>query len=108
MSSQIFCIIPEKNILYDFLELYATKKENVYIYNKYAYKKAEYNKYIDTFCDKIKKCYFDSKKFYVTRTHSYKTIATILRQICRHNNIQFKSKIKYNKSKHEMEYYIGI
>ena len=47
MSSQIFCIIPEKNILYDFLELYATKKENVYIYNKYAYKKAEYNKYID-------------------------------------------------------------
>ena len=106
MQSQIFCVSPTLSILYSFLDEYAIKKNKTYIYNKYTFKKAEYNQGIKKFCDTISPFYYESKKKYITRTQTYKTFATILRQICRYHKISFTSKIKYNKSKHEMDYHI--
>tara|TARA_Y100000590_G_C15659150_1_gene991873 strand:+ start:190 stop:522 length:333 start_codon:yes stop_codon:yes gene_type:complete len=108
MSSQIFSISPPLSLLYNFLDEISIKKENQYIYNRYSFKKAQYENKIESFCNTIKDFYYDAKKIYTERKLTYKTFATIIRQICRYHNIPFKSKIKYNKSKHEMEYYIHI
>ena len=57
-------------------------------------------------CDNIEKYYYKCKRFYVTRKQTYKTFITILRQICKFKHLAFTSKIKYDKSKYEIVYYI--
>ena len=37
---------------------------------------------------------------------TYKNLITIIRQICKYNNIPFTSDIKYSKSKYEITYFI--
>ena len=61
---------------------------------------------LDDFCNEIKKYYHKSKKNYIEKHHNYKTIATILRQICKYHDINFTSKIKYFNSNYETVYTI--
>jgi len=108
MSSQVFCIKPDIESLKMFINTFCILQNDKHIYNKYVFKKANYQTKIKEFCECFIKFYYDSKKFYIKRNHTYKTFATVLRQLCKYYNISFESKIKYVKSKHEMEYYIGI
>jgi len=108
MSSQIFRTPFPKEKLVAFLDQIVEKKNDAYVFSKAAFKTAQYKELIEDFCKSIEPYYFDSKKYYATRTMSYKNLVTIIRQICKYHFIPFTSNIKYYKSVYEISYTIII
>lgn len=115
MSNQLFKEkIPIKMFI-DFLEkvispdVSGTDKE-IYIYklDKITFKKFIYLDEYKEFLNKIVGYYFTSKRHYVEKTQTYNSFLTICRQICKSHNIEYTSKILYDKSKYEIIYYLNI
>jgi hypothetical protein len=109
MTSQLFKENIPITILYDFLEKTCIKDSvnKFFIFSKSAFKKAEIYNLLTNFKEAIKPYYYSSKQYYVERDLSFIRFTTIIKQICNVNNIEIISKIVYNKSKYEMEYYIA-
>ena len=61
---------------------------------------------IDILKNELNNKYKKSKKFYLERENSYNNLLTIIRQICKKNNIKYVSKIKYDKNNYSIIYYI--
>ena len=107
MSNQIFKKELPNKIIFDFLDKYALKDNTkYYLVTKESFKSANFHNEVEKFCKNIEEYYFNCKKFYVKRKQNYKTFITILRQICKFNHLALTSKIKYDKSKYEIIYYI--
>ena len=106
MNSQIFKSQIPKEQLFDLLDKICIKTDKYYILNKISYKKCEFLNLLEPFCEEISAAYHKSKQFYVTRKHNYSSFVTIIRQICRQNNINYVSKIVYNKSTYDIIYNI--
>ena len=104
--SQIFKYDISLNTIYDFLDNTCEMNDNEYILKNTSYKKGVMLNYIEPFCKKIEPHYYLSKKHYVTKKINYKSLATIVRQICKFKNINIRSQITYNKSTYEIIYYI--
>jgi len=106
MSLQIFKerIPPDK--LFDILSELCNKNEKYYIFNSISYKKGMFTEKIIDFLNTCKPYYFTSKQKYLDRKMTYNNFMTVVRQICNLNNIVYTSKIIYNKSLYEIEYYI--
>lgn len=108
MTSQLFKENIPMKILYDFLEKICVKdSNNLFIFSKAAFKKAEIHNLLTNFKEVIKPYYHVSKQYYVDRDLTFIRFTTIIKQICHQNNNEIISKIVYNKSKYEMEYYIA-
>ena len=103
MASQLFKNHVPLDILISFLNSCTDEK---YTFGRDAYKKSCINGSLDCFLNKLKDFYFSSKQYYVNRKMSYKNIVTIIRQVCKHLNIPYTSKILYGKSSYEIIYYI--
>ena len=108
MTSQVFKTAPSLDLLKTFLKSNAEFRKTKYIFSKASFKKAVLTEQILSFFHNLKKNYYNSKKYYIERKITYKTVVTILRQICKFFHIPFASVIKYNKSSYEMEYHIII
>jgi len=109
MSHQIFKEDFDSAILYTLLnDICSLKNEKYYIIDKIAFKKAQYNKLLEPFLESLEKYYHESKKFYITRKLNYTRFITIIRQICKKNEIAFSSTIKYDKSTYNIVYYIYL
>ena len=106
MTSQIFKIAVPKNILFDILDKICVKNDKYYILNKISYKKGEYLQILNSFTEILIPYYYKSKQKYLTRKMNFNTFITIIRQLCRINNINYTSKILYNKSTYDIVYYI--
>ena len=106
MNSQIFKNQIPADILFDLLHKICIDNDKFYNLNKTAYKKGEYLQILTNFYQQILPYYYNSKQFYVTRKHTYGSFITIIRQICKINNINYTSKIFYNKSSYDIVYYI--
>lgn len=106
MKSQIFKKKIPIDILQDFLREFAEDKNNYYLFTNVSFNKAKFHKKIDIFCDSIKDYYYASKSYYVTRKMTYNNFTTVLRQICKAHLVTYTSKIKYEKSAYDIEYYI--
>jgi len=106
MRNQLFKKIVPNNILTDLLDEICEKKENYYILNRIAYKKAEYYNLIVNLTTILKDYYRNSKQFYITRNIDYNNFLTIIRQLCNSLNIEYKSKTDYQKSIYNITYYI--
>ena len=72
------------------------------------YNKAQFHNLITPFLLKLEPFYHKSKLFYIQRQMNYTSFITILRQICKKNDIKYTSKIKYTKSTHYLEYYFYV
>lgn len=108
-SSQIFKYDISNNIIYDFLHsICELNNNNQYILKNTSYKKGVLLNYIEPFCKEIESYYYLSKRHYVKKKINYKSLATIIRQLCKFKNIPIISKITYNKSTYEIIYYISI
>lgn len=106
MSTQIFKSKISNDVFFSFLESICFKSDKYYTINFIAFKKGLYNEKIQEF---IKMCipyYHNSKQKYVEKPLTYKSFATILRQICNFNSILYTTKILYCKSEYEIVYYI--
>ena len=94
------------NILYDFLEKYCILENNYYNIDINIYKKYEYNNSIWPFYNNISNYYKASKRFYLNRNITYNNFLTIIRQLCKYKEITYYSKIKYDKNKYYIIYFI--
>ena len=95
-------------ILIDFLQntsLYNDEK-SCFVFNNESYKKGQLNNHIDSFLLLVKDYYIKSKQIYLERAMNYKRFLTIIRQICKSQNIYIEIKIKYIKSTYEIIYFI--
>ena len=109
MKSQIFKNIIPIEILYDLLKLVISDDDSneYYIINKIIYKKLNYNDDLNKFLNDIKDYYYISKQFYITRDMNYTRFLTIIRQICKINNVMIQQKINFIKNNYEIIYYIN-
>jgi hypothetical protein len=93
-------------MFFDLLDKICIKKDKYYLFDLNAYRKLLFHHYEDDFCETCKEYYHLGKWFYLERKMTYNSFTTILRQICKSNNIMFTSQIKYNESKYNIEYYV--
>ena len=106
MSSQIFKKIYPKNILIEFLKKYCNHNDKYITFTKSSFKKMKIDNKCQPFFDDLKEYYHKSKQFYVTRTPIYKHFITVIKQLCKINDIPYNSKIIYFKSTYELNYNI--
>ena len=96
------------DILIDLLDKICLKTEKYYLVDFNAYKILTYNKYNEEFCKTMLEYYHSSKVYYVTREFSYKSFVNIIRQICKSNDVMYVSKMKYEKSQYNIEYFLYL
>lgn len=115
MHNQLFKEKIPISIFKNFLEkaiipLQDSNNENIYIYklDKVNFKKILYLEEYKNFLNQIISYYYFSKRHYVEKVQSYNSFLTICRQICKSHNIDYKSKILYDKSKYEIIYFLNL
>jgi hypothetical protein len=106
MSIQIFKHPIPKQLLTTLLDAICLKNEKHYTLNNEVFKKGIFKELIPTFIEEAREYYFNSKKIYLDRKLTYTSFTTVLRQICNYHKITYTSKIKYDKSKYDIVYYI--
>jgi hypothetical protein len=107
MVSQIFKLDFDNQILWNLLSSICEKKNEYYLINKESFKRGHlFSNNITEFYNEILPHYHHSKKHYLENALTYKKFLTIIRQVCKNNNILFRSEIKYMKSTYEIIYYI--
>ena len=104
--SQIFKKAVPLNILYDLLDSYSQDNVKFYLINDVFFKKLKFDNVLEKFLQSVKPYYFESKRFYVERNMNYVRFTTIIRQICKFHKLHFSSKILYDRSKYNINYYI--
>ena len=102
--SQIFKKNIPKNVLFDFLEkINCQKTDKYYIIDITTYKRIIYNNDLEDFFDKIKEYYYMSKFHYIDIKHaSHNKFNTVIRQLCKCNNVEYSKYIKYDKSSYSV------
>tara|TARA_B100000674_G_C37847834_1_gene918529 strand:+ start:224 stop:565 length:342 start_codon:yes stop_codon:yes gene_type:complete len=106
MSSQIFKKIYPKDEFIEFIKNYTDNNKNYLLFSKSSYKKMKLENKCQDFFDTLLPYYHKSKKYYVERQPIYKHFVTVLKQICKINNIPYDSNISYSKSTYELKYKI--
>jgi len=106
MSTQIFKNQIPNDTLFDLLDKICLKNEKHYTFNIYSFKKGVFSQDIQKFIEDCIPYYHISKRKYLERKLTHNSFATILRQICKFNNIKYTSEIKYDKSTYDIVYYI--
>lgn len=106
MSFQIFKKIYPKACLINFISKFAYHNNKYYLINKSYYKRAIFLNIVQDFINDIKEYYHISKQKYIQNVDNYSKFMTIIRQLCKINNINFVSKIFYSKSTYDITYYI--
>jgi hypothetical protein len=84
--------------------------DDKYIYNKECFKRSYLNDNtnISLFLNYITPYYHISKRYYVERNIKYNSFLTILRQISKSLNINYKSSLKYINSSYDISYTFDI
>ena len=106
MSSQIFKNNVPIDLLFNLLDKICPKNEKHYLFNNISFKKGVYTGDIVAFFEECKSYYHISKRKYLEKKLTYNSFTTVLRQICKNNNVTYTSQIKYDKSKYDILYYI--
>ena len=107
MPNQIFKLAITNADFFQLLDMICSKNDKYYVMNNAAYKRGVFNGEIVKFMDFCKPFYHNSKRHYLERKLNYKTFVTVLRQICKCNNIAYTSKIMYDKSSYDIVYYVS-
>ena len=108
-QDQLFREPPDNDILLRLLEQISYKnRTGGYIIDTNVYKKMLFNNLYAEFCNELAEFYHESKQYYITRPFTYKSFATILRQICKANNIVIRSRVLYIESVYSTEYTIYL
>lgn len=105
-KNQIFKTLVPKDTIWDFFQINFDDKDTHFVVNNILYKKMVYTNNIISFIETIKPYYYQSKKKYLERIMNYNYFLTIVRQLCNSYNILYSSRLRYDKSSYEIEYYI--
>ena len=104
--SQIFRKNVPNELLFKLLDNNAVKTQKYFVVNNVLYKKLQFNNELIPFLESLMEFYHISKQYYLTRKMNYTKFITVIRQICKQNNLSFTSNIKYDKSKYNINYFI--
>lgn len=113
--SQIFCKDIPISLLYNLLDnvcdlekIEDNSNNNIEYYriDKIIFKKIEFHNLFTDFIANLNDYYYENKKFYIERNINYNNFLTIVRQICKYNNILVNKKIIYYRDTYTIEYYI--
>jgi hypothetical protein len=105
---QIFIKSVPNEILFGILETICLKTSRYYFIDLNSYRKFLYQDLHLEFIEKIRPFYHTSKWEYLDRRMTYNSFTNLIRQICKHNHVAFTSKINYNKSDYNIDYYVYI
>ena len=95
------------DIFDDFVKTNFVRENNHYIFNNLIFKKLVYEDKITKFVESLKEYYYENKHFYLNRLPiTYKQFNTLIRQICKRNEIKISTSVKYESSKYTTEYHI--
>lgn len=108
MNTQIFKKRVPIILLFALLDLICEKDDNSYILTHDSFKKGVYHNLITPFFANCTDHYHVSKRIYLERKITYNSFLTVVRQICKHNGVQYTSQIKYDKSNYSIIYTIII
>lgn len=93
----------------EFVQENFIRENDYFIFNSIIFRKLVYEKKINDFLLKLKPYYFLNKHYYLEREPLLLNhFNTILRQICKNNDIKITHKVKYEQSKYTIEYYIYL
>jgi hypothetical protein len=109
-TSSIFKLSMNPHILYDVLDKITVKDEKGYTMNENSFKLLQYYKdtlYTD-FIEQLVPYYHISKRHYLHRELTYNAFTTIMRQICKGCGIPIQRRDRYDVSKYNVEYKVGI
>ena len=106
MNTQIFKKRVPIVLLFALLDLICEKNEKSYILTNDSYKKGAYHDLIAPFYANCIEYYHISKRVYLSRKITYNSFLTVVRQICKNNEISYTSQIKYDKSNYNIIYNI--
>ena len=107
MKNQII----KKNVEFfeDFIKENFTLENSCYIFNHIVFKRLLFQDKVYKFLERLQEYYYKNKHYYITRNPiTFNQFNTVLRQICKKNDLEYISKIKYNSSKYNIEYYISV
>jgi hypothetical protein len=104
--SQLFKNPVPTSDLFNFLDKNSIKTSKYYLVNTLTFKKSKTTDALKDFYNTLMPYYYKSKQYYLTRDAKYNFFTTIIRQICKNNNIKHTSKINYNNAKYNIEYYV--
>ena len=93
-------------IMLVFLDLYCERTNTGHVFNRDAYKRAALRGGVDRLTKSLREYYHVSKQYYLVRKHSFKTVATLMRQLCRHFQIPYATTIVYGGPKYSTVYMI--
>lgn len=107
MSCQIFKQQISPETLFALLDnLCVQNEKKYYVFNNISFKKGVFNNSLAEFIEACRPCYHISKRKYLDRKLCYSGFTTILRQICKLNQINYTSKVLYDKTNYDIVYYI--
>jgi hypothetical protein len=106
MLSQLFRKQVPIHLLMELLDKICLKTDKYYLLDANAFKVLLYNNYHQDFYKTMLEYYYSSKAYYVTREFSYKSFMTVVRQICKSNDVMYVSKMKYEKSQYNIDYFV--
>lgn len=105
-SSQLFKTKIPTEFIIDLFNKITIKIDKHYIIDVNSFKKGMFNNNIPEFINQCIPYYHASKQKYLKKNTTYKSFITIIRQICKYNNITHTSHIKYDKSSYDIVYHI--
>ena len=76
--------------------------------NNIIFIKNKFHNNIKCIINDLSEYYLPSKQKYIENGETYKGFITIIRQLCKLWDIEYTSKIKYNKNDYNIEYYFYI
>ena len=80
-----------------FLSKHGFSESDYIVFNMDIFKKTKYNGEVEKFLESSKPYYRKSKQHYLDREDiTFNQFVTVLRQICKQNNIRYSSKVKYS------------
>jgi len=106
MPSQIFKKNFPNEILFDFLKSICILENGRFCMDNACFKRAVITEKLPIFLDTIIEYYHKSKQIYVTKKQTYTSLITIIRQICKVNQIPYTTQTTYDKSNYEIKYII--
>ena len=106
MSLQIFKSQIPNQVLIDLFDQICVKTKDFYIINNISFKKGIYSNDIQQFLEMVRNYYHKSKRKYIDKPLTYNSFITLIRQMCKYNDIKYEKKIKYYKTQYDIHYYI--
>lgn len=91
------------------LKLCERVDDSSYIFSKVCFKRAQMSALATEFISDVAPHYHKSKQKYAdVNAINYKLVVNALRQLCKYHDIHVESKIRYDKSSYEIEYFIHL